>query len=358
MDKKQQLVVFLSQFDLTSSKMESIISFMDDPSIKSFKKTKFPKEVLTEENYKKMLLSADEIMVETYIKNLKEREIEITTIYSNDYPSKLKMMQDSPYILYYKGDLSLAEKPSLSVVGSRKPTNYGRMVTERLTREVASAGIVVISGLAYGVDSISHRTALEVGGKTIAVLGGGFDHIYPAEHSSLADEIAKKGLLISEQRPKKMSTKYLFPLRNRIIAALGDGTLITEASIKSGTIHTKDFALDFGRNIYAVPGNIDSENSQLTNEVIKTGQGQCVTCGKDILDDYDLHLTSKQTEGQYVDLSPDEQKIVELLKNGMQNIDFLTKNIDLSINNFNTCLTMLEIRGIISRMPGGFVALN
>ena len=163
-------------------------------------------------------------------------------------------------------------------------------------------------------------------------------------------------MLISEQRPKRTASKYLFPLRNRIIAALSEGTLITEASIKSGTIHTKDFALDYGRNIYAVPGNIDSTSSELTNEVIKTGQAQCVTCGKDILDDYDIKAENKQRGQEH--LSEDERKIVSLLEDGMKSIDFLTKNSQLDINNFNTCLTMLEIRGIITRLPGGSVALN
>lgn len=355
MDKRDLFVVFLSQFDLTAGKMEQIISCMGQPSIETFKKTKFDERVLKKENYQKMLECADPILVETYIKNLADRDIYITTIYDEDYPTKLRQMTDNPLILYYKGDLSLVDTPSLSVVGSRKPTGYGKMATNKIVRDVASAGVVIVSGLAYGVDSIAHRTALEVGGKTIAVLGSGFDHVYPSEHQSLADEIAAKGLLISEQRPKRSASKYLFPLRNRIIAALGDGVLITEASIKSGTIHTKDFALDYGRNVYAVPGNIDSSASELTNEVIKTGQAACVTCGKDILADYEITC---QSETKQENLSPDEEKIVKLLQKGMQNIDFLTKSVDLDINNFNTCLTMLEIRGIISRLPGGNVALT
>lgn len=357
MNKKNLLIVFLSQFDLANNKMEKILEFMKEHTIACFKKTKFPKEILSEENHQKMLASAEEGLVETYIRNLGLRDIFIVTKFDESYPEKLALLPDAPLILYYKGDLSLANKPTLSVVGSRKPTNYGRMATEKIVRDVAAAGVVIVSGLAYGVDSIAHRMALQEGGKTIAVLGSGLDHVYPSEHQSLADEIAKNGLLISEQRPKRTASKYLFPLRNRIIAGLGDGALITEASIKSGTIHTKDFALDFGRNIYAVPGNIDSENSQLTNEVIKTGQGMCVTSAKDILADYDVsHL--KEEKNCMQELSENEQKIVSLLEKGMQNIDYLTKNCDLSMNNFNTCLTMLEIRGIISRMPGGFVALN
>jgi len=356
MDARDLFIVFLSQFDLTVGRMQKIIECMKETSIKCFCKTKFDEKLLKQENYIQMLESADENLVKTYVKNLNDRDIYIVTKYNDCYPNNLVDLEDAPLILYYKGDLSLANKTSISVVGSRKPTAYGKMATERIVRDLASAGVVIVSGLAYGVDSIAHRATLECGGKTIAVLGGGFDHIYPPDHQSLAYEIANKGLLISEQRPKKLSSKYLFPLRNRIIAGISDGTLITEASIKSGTIHTKDFALDYGKIVYAVPGNIDSFNSELTNEVIKTGQGQCVTSGKDILDE--LNFDSEVGENVLVDLSPDEQKIVSLLRKGMQNIDYLTKNCDLDINNFNSCLTMLEIKGIISRLAGGNVALN
>lgn len=357
MDKRNLLLVFLSQFDLTAKKMEEILSFMKEPSICCFAKTKFPKEVIKPDIFAQMIECADEKLTETYVKNLSDRDIFVVTIFDEDYPEKLKQMNDSPFILYYKGDLSLASKPALAVVGTRKPSAYGKMVTEKLVGEVANAGVVIVSGLAYGVDSIAHRKTLEVGGKTIAVLGSGFDNVYPSQHKSLADEIARKGLIISEQRPKKGATKYLFPLRNRIIAALAEGTLITEAGLKSGTVHTKDYALDFGREVFVVPGNIDSSNSDLPNEVIKTGQGMCVTCGKDILENYHISPKTKQMT-MFENLSPDEEKIVNLLKDGIKDIDYLTKNVDFDISNFNTCLTMLEIRGIITRMAGGQISLN
>ncbi|MBE7073971.1 MAG: DNA-protecting protein DprA [Clostridiales bacterium] len=355
MDKRDLLIVFLSQFDLSSKKMSEIMDTMKEQTIKCFSKTKFAENILKKETYESMIASADEALVQTYLKNLADRDISVLTIYSDEYPNRLREQKDAPLILYCKGDVSLLNKECLSVVGTRKPSSYGKMATEKLVRDVAGAGVVIVSGLAYGIDSIAHRCALECGGKTIAVLGGGFDHIYPTEHQSLADEIARKGLLISEQRPKKLSSKYLFPLRNRIIAGISQATLITEASIKSGTIHTKDFALEYGNDVYAVPGNIDSSSSELTNEVIKTGQGKCVTCGKDILDDYEINLDKQVVQ---IELQPDEEKIVNLLKDGMKKIDFLTKNSGLDINNFNTCLTMLEIRGIISRLPGGTIALK
>lgn len=360
MNDLKSLIIFLSQYDLTNAKMTQVIDGLgNNPSIKAFQKTNLVKSgILSQETYNKMLAGADESMVHTYYLNLQNRGIRITTKFDEDFPERLKIIDDAPYILYYMGDLSLTALPALSVVGTRKPTGYGRIVTEKLVRDVASAGIVIVSGLAYGVDSIGHRKCLEAGGKTIAVLGGGFDHIYPAEHQGLAMEIAEKGLLISEYRPKRSATKYTFPVRNRIIAALGDGVLITEAGLKSGTIHTKDYALDFGKNLYAVPGNIDSNNSELTNEIIKRGQAECVTKSDDILKDYDVK--NKEIRQKIVEeiFSENEKKLVEYLQDGMKSLDELTQNCGLSSKIIGTCLTTLEIRGIISRMPGGFIALK
>ena len=356
------LLIFLSQFDLTNSKIKQILDYLgENASIKSFRKGKLDKvDIIKSENYYKMLEFADDEFVNTFVANQEARGIKIVCKFDDNYPEKLFYLEDSPFLLYYMGDISLLNKPSLAVVGTRKPTNYGRMVTEKLVRDVVTAGIVVVSGLAYGVDSIAHRQTLEAGGKTIAILGGGFDHIYPSEHQGLAEEIAKKGLLLSEYRPKKTATKYTFPTRNRIVAGLSDGVLITEASIKSGTIHTKDFALDYGRTVYAVPGNIDNFNSTLTNEIIKTGQAKLVSEVKDILNDYSLTKETK-IEQIKIDLScygEQEQEILNFLADGMKTIEEITKNTTISINNLNSYLTTLEISGIIRRMPGGYISLN
>lgn len=353
-------LIFLSMFDNTYSKNKQIINLMgNDFSFKHFVKLNLD-NVLDDDSSRSMKNLANEQIVENYCNDLKNKNIVLLTKFDDEYPKKLKELDDCPMFLFCKGDLSLLNKKSLAVVGTRKPSSYGRIVTEKIVKEIAGAGIVIVSGLAYGVDSIAHRKCLEVGGGTIAVLGSGFNHIYPIEHISLAEGIANKGLLISEYPPNKKATKYTFPQRNRIIAGLGDGVLITEASFKSGTIHTKDFALEYGRNIYSVPGNIDSPTSGLTNDIIKSGQAQCITQAKDILDDYNIdkeNINNKKEYNEY-QLSFDEQEIVKLLQDGMKDIDYLTKNCSLTINNFNTCLTMLEIRGIITRLPGGHISLN
>ncbi len=366
MYEKRNLIIFLSQFDLTSVRIQKVVEFLqENPTIKEFKKVKFPKDILPEEQATEIKSHADELAVENYVNSLLDRGIKITTIADQDFPSKLKMLDDCPAILYYMGDLSLTEESSIAIVGTRKPTSYGRMTTERFARALVQAGIVIVSGLAYGVDSIAHRTCLEAGGKTIAVLGGGFDHIYPAQHLSLAKEIAQKGLLISEFRPKRQATTYTFPLRNRIIAGLSDGVLISEAGFKSGTIHTKEYALEYGKNLYAIPGNIDSENSQLTNDIIKSGQGQCVITPDDIICDYKGQISfnfDKKSEkniskSAFEGLSVDEKTIVEVLQNGMTSLDELSQKVKISAKNINTCLTTLEIRGIIKRLPAGMICL-
>ena len=355
------LIIFLSQFDLTNAKIGQILEELgNNQSIAGFKKSKLVKNgVLTKEAFDKMIEVANDGFVRTYLLNLQNRGINVVTKFDDDYPEKLFELYDAPYILFYMGDLNLVNQPSLAVVGSRKPTSYGKVITERFVRDIASTGVVIISGLAFGVDSIAHRVCLDTGGKTIAVLGGGFDHIYPQEHHNLAMEIAEKGLIISEFRPKKTATKYSFPQRNRIIAGLSDGVLITEASIKSGTIHTKEFALEYGKNIYAVPGNIDNINSELTNDIIKTCQAECVTKSDDILKDYSLTKSDKKEQiSMFEGVNEDEKILLNHLKNGMKSIDDLTKECKMSINIFNTCLTTLEIRVIIKRMPGGCVALS
>ena len=354
---------FLSMFDLTESKIRQLIAAMnDDFSLKHFCRMKIDKDLLSEDAVYKMRERAEQARIDTYIKNLSDQDIILITRFDERFPESLRVLPDAPYFLFCKGDISLLKKPALSVVGTRKPSSYGRVVTNRIVSKVAKQGIVIVSGLAYGIDSLAHRACLDEGGNTIAVLGSGFNRIYPPDHQGLADEIAQKGLLVSEYTPSRSATRYTFPHRNRIIAALSSGTLITEASIKSGTIHTKEFALTYGKNIYSVPGNIDSPTSELTNDIIKSGQARCITCAEDILSDYGFQslpkAKTKAANNTAIQLTVEEQAITSLLEDGMKDVDFLTKNCGLNIDDFQSCLTMLEIRGIISKLPGGLISLK
>lgn len=352
---KSEFIKFLSAFDLTSKRMETLLDLtegeynfdklisLDLKQIVGDKIAGNIRKYSNEETYNELMFS------------LEKQNIKLITREDPEFPKKLLDIEDAPYYLFCKGDLSLLNKTAISIVGSRKPSNYGITITERFAEELARAGVVIVSGLAYGVDSIAHRKTLDVKGKTIAVLGSGFNNVYPSQHTNMAEEIAKKGLLISEYRPKVKATRFSFPKRNRIVAGLSEGVLITEASAKSGTFITKDFALDNGITVYAVPGNITSDKSEGTNEIIASMQAVCTLSPKTILSDLGIDSKAKKKALQ---LSIEEAKIVELLSTGEKDIEYLTENVNFDIKKLNSLLTTLEIKSIIRRMPGGNYTLG
>lgn len=357
MDKK--ILLFLSFAELPTKKIERVMEVVEDDDIKDIRTLVDNKSVmnlLSTNEYASLVKKCDERLFDSYLNNLEKDDIKIVTTLDADYPDRLRYIDDAPMLLYCKGDLSLLNKDSISIVGTRMPSNYGRYVTEKFAERLASAGLVVVSGLAYGVDSISHRKTLEAGGKTIAVLGGGFNHVYPEANTNLAKEIAEKGLLVSEYPPFAKPTKYTFPLRNRIIAGLSLGTLITEAGRKSGTIHTKEYALDYGRDVFAVPGNINSSKSELPNMLIKSAQAECVLEPEDILAKYNFNVST--VKKKMVEVNMDEEVILKLLKTGEKDFDYLAEFSKLPVNILNSCLTTLEIRGLIKRMPSKTFMLN
>ena len=352
---KSKFIKFLSAFDLTNKRIENLLTSMEgDFSFDKLKRLDLSK-IVGKELATKLLDNACEAFLETYLDDLSAKGVALITRDDGEFPEKLLRVDSAPYYLFCKGNLELLKRKSISIVGSRMPSNYGRIVTEKFAGELSQAGVVIISGLAYGVDGIAHRKALDMKGKTIAVLGSGFDNIYPAVHANLAEEIADVGLLISEYKPSIQATKFSFPQRNRIVAGLSDGVLITEASAKSGTLITKDFAIDSGVTVYAIPGNITSDKSQGTNEIIASMQGVCVLSPKDILSDLGVDTLQKK---KAIQLSIEEDKIVDLLSNGEKDIEFLSENVDFDIKKLNSLLTTLEIKSIIKRMPGGFYALG
>ena len=353
---RKEFLIFISSFDLTCKKLHKIFEFFDQETF-SFDIVNYKEfiDLVGKENIKKIQDNANEDYLERYKDELFNKNTKLITFEDKDYPKKLKNLADAPYFLFCKGDLSLLNKKGIAIVGTRIPTNYGKIVTEKFAKELAENEVVIISGLAYGVDSISHRKALESNGKTIAVLGGGFDKIYPSQHTDLAREIAEKGLLISEYSPSFHVAKFTFPSRNRIVAGLSDGVLITEAGNKSGTMITKDFALDNGINIYAIPGNITSEKSAGTNNIIMHGQGECVLSPQDILKDLGIDKIEKK---KILQLNFEEQIIVDLLREGEKDVDYLCEKSGLNVNKLNSLLVSLEIRDIIKKMVGGVYAIS
>jgi DNA processing protein len=269
------------------------------------------------------------------------------------FPQKLLTISEPPKGLYNLGDLKTAlDGPTLAVVGSRKVTPYGRQVTDKLVREVAKQGITIISGLALGVDALAHQAALAEQGKTVAVLPSGLDKIYPASHRGLAEDILRSGgALVTEYPAGTEPYPVNFVARNRIVSGLADAVLITEAALKSGTLHTANFALEQGKTVMAVPGNITSDLSAGTNNLIKSGAIP-VTEVRDILSAMGLEKMRDRTVKPVGD-TEEESLILELLFTGVSDASELLHHTELAPHIFNQSLTMLEIQGKIKPLGAG-----
>lgn len=249
----------------------------------------------------------------------------------------------------------LFSRPRVAVVGSRRISAYGRAITAQLARELAGQGIVIVSGLAYGVDSVAHRAALEAGGLTIAVLPSSLENIYPAAHRNLASQIVEQGgALLSEYSGNGPAWKNQFIERNRIVSGISDALLITEAAINSGTMHTARFALEQGKEVLAVPGNITSATSEGTNNLLKTGATP-VTSAQDVLNVLGLNpVVKKAVNGG----STSEQLILDLLGSDIAEANDLLVRSNLAASDFSTAMVMLEITGKIRTVGNNQWALR
>jgi DNA processing protein len=284
-------------------------------------------------------------------------KINKTTQGASAFPEVLRDIPDPPKELYVLGNLApLLKMPRLSVVGARKVTPYGKNVTADLVRTVAGQGVVIISGLALGVDALAHRAALDAGGKTIAVLPCGLDKPHPRTNVQLArDILANGGALVSEYPDGTAPLPHNFIARNRLVSGLGDGVLVTEAAEKSGTIHTAGFALDQGKTVMAVPGNITSELSKGTNNLIKSGAVP-VTSAQDIL--RALKLGEQLQFKEVLAANAEEDSILSLIKQGITDGSELQTMSKMDAVIFNQTLTMLEITGKIRSLGAGHWTLS
>jgi len=256
-----------------------------------------------------------------------------------------------PKTLYYIGKVPSGRLPVVAVVGTRKPTPYGKEVTFNLAYNLAKKGVVIVSGLALGIDAIAHRAALEAGGTTIAVLANGLDAIYPASHKALADQIiAKGGMIISEYPPETPARDFQFLARNRIVSGIADAIIVTEAAARSGTLATVAHALDQNRDVFAVPGNITSPMSVGPNRMIMQG-AQPVIDADDVLHVIAPHLIDVQTSLN-LGSTPTEIAIIDLLQQGIRDGDSLQQQSGVSASEFMQAMTMLEVGGLVRSLGG------
>lgn len=251
-----------------------------------------------------------------------------------------------PKTLYCIGALPTERVPAVAVVGTRKPTAYGREVTTQLTGELARRGVVIVSGLALGVDAIAHRAALDAGGTTIAVQANGLGKLVPSTNRQLGEDIVKHGgAIISEYEPNEPPYQVRFLERNRIVSGLSDAVLITEASARSGTLNTAKHALEQGKEVFVVPGNITSPSSAGCNALLRQGATP-VTKVEDILEVIAPQLLNSQTQLALGD-NPLQTKIIQLLQSGIRDGDELRSGSKADASEFATELTMMEISGLI-----------
>ncbi len=318
-----------------------------ESDVSEFKSLKLPDYVI--ENLKSQKRNFDP---NKYVDQLEKWGIKVLTIYEESYPKRLRQIYDPPIIVYYKGEFLDSDYVAIGVVGTRKITGYGRSVTEKFTQDLTSRGFTIISGLARGVDTVAHKTALGNKGRTIAVLGGGLNKIFPPENKYLADQISNGfGAVITEFAPNKDSTPGNFPSRNRTIAGLSVGVLVTEAAEDSGSLITARIALEEGRSVFAVPGPITSSLSKGPAELIKNGARLAFSID-DVLDELGIDSVPNINSTNFK-LNETEEKVLICLENEGKHIDEICRTLNLKASEISSTLVKLEILGIVKNLGGG-----
>lgn len=299
----------------------------------------------------------DEGAIDRELQLAKELQARIVTLLDPEYPPLLREIEDPPAVLYVKGEGEIDSRKALGIVGTRRASGYGKAVAHRLAAELARLGIIVVSGLALGIDTAAHHGALDGGGTTVAVLGAGLGRIYPAENEGLAQKIEKEGgLILSEFPILAPPAKWTFPQRNRIISGLSRGVIVVEAPEKSGALITARLALEQGREVFAVPGQVTSFASRGTNRLIQDG-ARLVMDAEDILSEFPdlatlIHPTPAQGEAQESLLSPLQQQVYDLIGLEPTHIDDIIAKGKISPTEAAHILLTLQLKNLIQEVEG------
>lgn len=302
----------------------------------------------------KTLNRLEEFDPDAYAKELQKRKIELISIEDDIYPEQLKEIGDPPVFLYFKGCMEILKQPCIAIVGKREMSPYGKRVTESLVPELVRAGVVTVSGLAIGIDAQVAKETMAASGKTVAVLGQGLASIYPSSNTKLAEEIVKNGgLLLSEFPLDAFPDKYTFPARNRIVAGLALGTVVVEAGEGSGALITADLALEYCREVFAVPGQVFDPNYIGCNKIISRGHAKLVTTPADILNECGILAPEYGDKSTYEPQDPVEQAIYKVLTTMPQSVTDLVVKAKIKAASANAVLTLLELNGAAKNVGGG-----
>ncbi len=288
-----------------------------------------------------------------------ERDIRIILAEDEDYPRLLREIHDAPNVLYCRGTLEPRDELAIAIVGARRCTHYGTKHAEQFAATLGRAGMTVVSGLARGIDAAAHRGALNAGGRTVAVTASGVWNIYPPEHKELADEIVKNGAILSEFPIDQKMSAGLFPQRNRIISGMSSGVIVAEASKKSGALHTARHAMEQGRDVFAIPGPIDSPVSQGCHDLIRDGAGLARHVD-DVIESIGPFEPVQVSETEVIHsareltLSDQEREVINLVGTEALHMDQLLQSTDLPAHRVMSTLTMLEMKRLVRKLPGGY----
>lgn len=293
------------------------------------------------QTYEELISSANESYLKYVIENLEKKGIICLTIDSVNYPIKLLETDAPPLVLYAKGDISLLGGDIFTIVGSRKSIPLSINFTEKVCSALIKANVTLVTGTAEGIDETVIKTALSENGKIISVVAGGFDHVYPSKNAKLIDEIVKSGLVLSEYSPSIKPMPYFFPVRNRILAGLSKGTLVVSGSLKSGTMHTAEYAGEYGRDLFAVPYSVGVKSGEGCNELIKRG-AILVDSPKDLLEYYGYEQKEKN-----IDVTDEEKEIIEILSEGEMHVEKIAEKTGKEVFKLIPLLSVLEIKGLV-----------
>jgi DNA processing protein len=306
------------------------------------------------------------IHAEDIVKRAQKEDVKLLFYTSPDYPDRLKQIADAPTLLYFRGNGNLNHRRVISIVGTRQVSSYGQLVTEQIINDLKDLNVLIVSGLAYGVDIIAHRAALQAGLPTIGVMASGPDIIYPAVHRKYAERMLSQGGLLTENSFGTKPDAPRFPARNRIIAGMSDCTIVVEAALKSGTLITADIAHSYDKEVMSVPGNINSPVSEGTNHLIKSHKAAAYTSVQDLIEllNWDLQdeekskKASKAFQVDTSDLTAEEAKVIEVLqKNGEEQMDNLSWKCQIPVSFLASVLLGLEFKGIVKAKPGKIFSL-